>query len=219
MKEWISNKKNLCGLIALVLSLLTLIALCFNAVSVKSPYVTEGYTGFNLMSFDETYKIIVESATAYGVLSIFVLLFSIFGLICSAICLFIKNETRAKKLETVVVIICLIGLLIFMIVGICASSDVKSQLNSSYKKYVKTAAYIPFILGVIFAVLYFVLPKILGNKLDGVTSTTTGQTKIMSSGNIKNEASKLELLRQYKTAFDDGLITEEEYYEKKKELM
>lgn len=224
MKEWLT-RKNCKGILLCVLGLMTVLSLLFNVNVLTCPIlgdkVIESENGFDLLSFESIF--IIDKAdwqeTIVGVFSLLPLIVGIGVIVVGVVSFFMKDERVAKKWQNGFAILGLVFVGLYMIMGIVFNIvysegiylDSEGGLDEDLFS-ATTYTYIPFIIMSVLFVAYHVVPsKLFKNDeiVEGVKST----------GSVKSQSSKLELLRDYKKALDEGIISQEEFDEKKKELL
>ena len=127
---------------------------------------------------------------------------SLSGLLCSA-----KN---AKLLCTIAVSVALVFSLIYTILGIVYAEAVEVIISEEELSVsVSTYSYLSFVAVLVAGALYFVTAP----KADKVAESL--QSQVLEEKELKT----VEVLLRYKELFDKGVITEQEYENKKRELL
>lgn len=133
---------------------------------------------------------------------------SLSGLLCSA-----KN---AKRLCTFAVSVALVFSLIYTILGIVYAEAVEVIISEEELSVsVSTYSYFSFVAVLVAGVLYFVTAPNFATapKTDKVAKSS--QSQILEEKELKT----VEVLLRYKELFDKGVITEQEYENKKRALL
>lgn len=172
----------------------------FKMLAFKSEFISKGLSGAN---------------APLGIIALFTLLVSIATIAVSIFGFVSQNEKLSKKLVLIFVVICLLQLFLYMLSGIIFKALYNSigvwyngsSVSDERIISIKTLAFIPFIFGVIVAVVYFILP--LFTKTNAVSENNAALT----SSNAQKKLSELKQL------WDLGVITEDEYREKSKKYI
>lgn len=197
--------------IALILSLK--ISLVY--IRAKSYYGNETYfeNGFHFLKRDiitlanelfydvgaSSIKIICLLCVVFGAIGV---VLSLSGLLCS-----VKN---AKLLCTIAVSVALVFSLIYTILGIVYAEAVEVIISEEELSVsVSTYSYFSFVAVLVAGALYFVTAP----KADKVAKSS--QSQILEEKELKT----VEVLLRYKELFDKGVITEQEYENKKRALL
>ncbi|MEG9430315.1 MAG: SHOCT domain-containing protein [Christensenellaceae bacterium] len=163
-------------------------------------------TGFRLLTFKSNVPEVDNNAPT---LSIFLGLFAFFQLILSfaliatgIIGLFIENE-KIEKANLISIIIGLLFSFWYMIEGILYSTIYTPTTGYN----ATTTAWLSFVLCFLPFIAYLFCKYYVQNN------------DALINDNRKAKTNNLTLLKQYKELLDDGIITQEEFNEKKKELI
>lgn len=144
-------------------------------------------------------KIICLLCVVFGAIGV---VLSLSGLLCS-----VKN---AKLLCTIAVSVALVFSLIYTILGIVYAEAVEVIISEEELSVsVSTYSYFSFVAVLVAGVLYFVTAP----KTDKVAKSS--QSQILEEKELKT----VEVLLRYKELFDRGVITEQEYENKKRALL
>lgn len=221
------------GIVAL-LALFSLLTLCFCLLRVDHGNGTlYSENGFNFFAFESFFisgsydwanKII-------GSFSIIMTLFSVVAIIL-AICNFISFK-KVKVYEVIIIAISLFNTIIYFIEGfVFKSVFIETWGIGAESMYIKTSCYIPFIICAVLFIAYIVVGIIFDKiiKTQPEKDTTIEQEeKIENKKEEKqeietktqnyDEESKIALLTKYKELLDAGVITQEEFDIKKKEIL
>ena len=217
MKTWLS-KKNVKSLFLMLLALITILSLLFTLVKVSvEEYGYElysyGESGFNLLAFDSDIVGTFWEDDYVAIISIWPLLTLIIGVISFAfafVTLFISNVSVANKMQKVFSILCVIAITLTMIDGIVFSTVLGIEWSYSFS----TFSYIPLIIGVLVYLAYLIVPSIVCKNEVVIEGKTT-----KAVGSVKSQSSSIKLLKEYKELLDAGIISQEEFEEKKKTLL
>ena len=222
------NKKLFTLLAALGTMLFAFLALCFNIVTVSSDFadVSIAENGFDLLGGTE-YDDFVDCAGWLQMFSILLLIAVIAEALIYAYLAYTKNEKTQKSLK-IFVIVNVVLTLIYMINGFIAVGDVESTLSDlsddlDIGEYIdiKTEAFLPLIFTALCAVAYFVLdrmPETVGVQPTAVKESVAAASASETKGYIDDEHTA-DMLIKYKGLLDQGVITQEEYDQKKTELL
>ena len=150
-------------------------------------------------------KIICLLCVVFGAIGV---VLSLSGLLCS-----VKN---AKLLCTIAVSVALVFSLIYTILGIVYAEAVEVIISEEELSVsVSTYSYFSFVAVLVAGVLYFVTAPNFATapKTDKVAKSS--QSQILEEKELKT----VEVLLRYKELFDRGVITEQEYENKKRTLL
>lgn len=223
MKTKFTIKRLILGIIVFVLGLMTLLTLCMPFTKVDALGLSE--TGFSLFdfSFDEMRGASGAEASIIGILSIFQLLVSLATMVFAVITVIFFEDGAAKKLTMGLSIACLVFTFLYMLIGIIACSIYTTYYIASMEFPTSTIAY----LGFIFAALLFTGYIVCGIFIkERTVSDKTEKVEIVSetpaartAEHINSAKDIAESLKQYKELLDSGIITQEEFDEKKNEIL
>lgn len=201
------NKKDTKRLVEVALFILTevftFLSLVFNIYDVKLGALERTGNGFQLI-FEEYPQFLSEGLgdwlSFYNIFIIVALLVEdyVYTVTC-------KTETQKRVAEIICVCVNVILTFIYMINGFVAKLVIEAQATLYT---VQTAAFIPFIIVLILAGIYFYVVTEVKEIRFGAQRATKG-----------SEVSATDELVKYKKLLDDGVITQEEYDIKKKELL
>lgn len=223
MKTNFTIKRLVSGIIVFTLGLMTLLTLCIPFTRVDALGFSE--TGFSLFdfSFDEMRGASGAEASIIGILSIFQLLVSIATMVFAVVIVFFFSDGAAKKLTMGLSITCLVFTFLYMLIGIIACSIYTTYYVMGVGFPTSTLAY----LGFIFAALLFAAYVVCGIVMkEGTASDRSEKTEAASATPVPRNAERVtsakdiaESLKQYKELLDSGIITQEEFDEKKNEIL
>ena len=225
------------GLI-LVLALFAVLTLTFSAVYID----IDGYNlvdpdnGFVWMGFDTNFLDLTLEKAVYdilkpvlGIISIAQLIFGI-AAIGMTVAAFLnpQRENLLRKVKNGT----LASMIVYAVEGIVVRALVVERAGGD-SDYVKTAAFIPLIIGIVLLVAIHFVPKFLPDTsiarnfvkpaADTATATaattTNNQPAPQADASLANEETSMNLLKNYKDMLDAGVITQEEYDAKKKQLL
>lgn len=244
----ISFKTIACGVAAFVVGLIALVGLT-SALSSVELGLKLSENGFDVFDFKSTFLEGSNREWAVyvaGAISIISCIVGVVTLVLGGLsALFKKFEGAAKKM----MIVSLICTLLYMVAGIIYNLQVKAigGDGSDYVTYT-TSAFLPFIFAVIFTVAYFVCAKLVPdiyiygvrNQADeaalaqkaaakqareeiaaasAAPYTAPAQPAQPAADAPMSDERRVELLAKYSQLLKDGAITQEEFDEKKKELL
>ena len=172
------------------------------------------FNGFNTLAGED---FLDSYAGLVAAVNWILLLLGILCLILAFASIFNANATTARKIEKFIIVSGVITSFLYMLEGIIMSS-----MMSADEKIV--TAPVLFVIQIVLVVIYCICDHVNKNKTAPikeeketiVTSkpiTTSSQIK-----NINNETNKDELIK-YKQLLDMGVISQEEFEKKKKELL
>ncbi len=247
LKE-ISVRKWLDSACALVMGLISLLALCFPLQKGGDKYwgmYKYQENGFDLFDFNsiarpeelEWLTIIV------AIICIMQLLLSI-GVIGFAIANLFSN--KFEKIVKNSLYVCILLCLVYGVMGIILNAVYLSNKNGLWlddygyldidKVYVSvyTLSYIPFILVVVIFVIYFLINKVLSSKNEQRSETSKKQTvdnvevtdnkgtqnkEYLKQDKLYEVKNSVEVIKTYKELLDNGAITQQEYDEIKNNIL
>lgn len=212
-----------CGL-SIVAALFTIIALSYplivNTGYGNFSFVTTSENGFDLLRFYSDIFLWDWAITLVGILCLFQLLVSIAIILLNVFSFFKCSENNVKKISLCSIIICFILNIMYMIEGII----IAATFGNSYAYY--TLTYIAFIVNFGFTsgyyIFYYYDKKIFVSsdsviKVFPQVSNTYNSFEVIK--NSETEKENIELLIKYKELLDKGIITQDEFNEKKKEFL
>ena len=198
-----------------------ILMLKFSTISVTSELIkmfggTEPDNGFVWMRFESNFLDISSDEGAVvlftvGPLSIIQLIIGIVAL-TSVVCNFLKGKDDANKKHIVWGII---SMSVYALEGIIIKFVCESELPSYVSEYINTSSYIPLIIGVFLVIGYNFSLKYLPDM-----NLSLGEVGVSSNSSVAlNEAERMEALSKCKALLDSGVITQEEFDAKKKQLL
>lgn len=230
MENQFTIKRLLVGIVVFALGLMTLLTLSIPLLKVDYPIlsVMSIYeSGFTLLDLESTVGIDNEMAIACGVFSLVQLLLSIAAMIFAVVCIFMFNKSTTKKIMRGFAISCFVFIVFYMAWGFAFIGIYRYWHSPVY-----TRAYIGFIVGAILFTAYIICTKKLKddtsqNKKTAktsdvdseVTNTATNNAAKQHPNNITQASIIAEALKQYKELLDCGIITQEEFDKKKREIL
>lgn len=231
-------KKTLLLTISLVMALFIILSLCINVIQptmklnieeIRYNRYANGVdldiidNGMMLLSFRPQISYSLETwnwlPIILGTISLVILLCGIASIIFS-ILLFIKFESE-KMFSNTIIIIAFITSVLYFVEGIIYLKFL--QTFESYSHMYTTLAYIPLIVQLVLFFIYILCKKLIPSSLEYVTTQVQNRSneKNMLENNAKNNNTLFQLivLEQCKKLLDSGVITQEEFDSKKKELL
>jgi len=219
------------GIIA-ILAIFSLLTLCFSLLRVEYVSPTLNENGFDFMSFSSV--LIPENShwaiELIGAFSILITVFAILAIIL-AVCNFLSLQ-NTKIYDIVIISIAIFNTLIYLIEGIVFKKIfIDSYGISDATKIIKTSSFVPFIICAVLIITYIVLGVIftrLINTQDDSIDNDKGEqiSKPQEESNssekeasMNDEETKIELITKYKKLFDDGILSQEEFETKKKQIL
>lgn len=238
MNNHFTVKRLIISWIVFMLGLLTLLTLLIPLFKVDDPMVndliTQGFmdittleSGFTLLDFDGNDGMHEIVAIICGVSSLLQILLSIHTMMFAVLCIFLFNNTTAKKIMRGLAISCLLFIVIYMIWGFIFNYLYKylwifddgrwglfsysNILKIAYETKTYTLAYIGLVVGIPLFVVYLVCDITLKEKAD------IAQNEILNCDIL--DSNIIEILKKYKDLLDGGIITQEEFDKKKQTIL
>ena len=172
--------------------------------------------GFNLLDFDSDmvggdYDWVPELLGAFNLIQLLACIVAI-GLVISS---FLIAKNKKSTFNTIAVIIGVFFSLLYMIEGVTYTSIFNKQVDG---EYFETFSYVPLIIVAVAVVAYIAVAKLF------VVGNTEEVKEVQSSAptaTVEPVTKKLDVvqIKQLKELLDMGAITQEEYDEKKKEIL
>ena len=199
-------------------ALFCILMLQFSTISVDSELIKmfgggEPDNGFVWMRFESNFfeadsdEELILMITA-GSLSIIQLIIGV-SVLSAVISNFLKGKDDANKKP---IIWGIVSMSMYALEGLIIK--IICNLENSYgAEYISTSSYVPLIIGVILVIGYNLTLMYLPD-----ANFSSGGAFSKNSSAL-NEASKTEALSKYKRLLDDGVITQEEFEAKKKQLL
>ena len=184
-------------------------------------YKVKPDNGFKWMSFKSN----MLGGSTWDVAKVPIAILSIaqlvFGLsaVATVVSNFVSNKDDSNKK---IIIAGLVSLTLYALEGIIVRSVYVDEMKM-LDDYILTASYIPLIIGVILLVAYCAVIKYMPEEISAETSSGTIPATV--TANVKNapialsESEKIESLAKYRNLLEQGVITQEEFDAKKKQLL
>ena len=218
MKDFSIKKAILCSLMFLI-SLFTLLALCFHLVNASVMNIGYGESGFSYFKFSSTMIPYKGMIIPFGIVSIIQLIVSIVMIALSLLAFFKYSKEKYTETGKTIIQLGLVFCSLYLAMGI-ACTIVFRVVNGSGAEYggsIMTYSFLPLVFVIIFAIAYKVcknmIPEDLGMKNGAKPANKTRETAMNS------EYSKADLLKEYGELLDKGYITREEFDAKKAEIL
>ena len=231
----ISFKTLACGVAAFVVGLIALTGLSSDVIGADVGLkVSEN--GFDMFGFKSKNFFTKDSNLDWvpymmGPVCILSCIIGVITMVFGGLSVFYKKyEIAAKKL----MIASLVFSFLYMVVGIIGLCVFNGKAGAEVKEYTYTSAFVPFIFSVIFTAAYFVSQKKVPDKyVYGVRNEADGEApekneaksevdatySAPTAGAKMSEERKVELMAKYSQLLKDGVITQEEFDAKKKEIL
>ena len=201
-------------------ALICVLMLCFSTMyaskEVSQTLYPDADNDFVWMSFESNiaYGKDWESfAVLLGVISIFQLIYGIVAVILVVVN-FLTHKSAKKN--TGIIIVGFVSMLLYAIEGI-VYEKVYCDIMDYKSKYFSTAAYIPLIIGIVLVIGFVLIEKYWVEKQSDTDNViVTKASRIVSP---KDESDIINNLSQYKDLLDNGIISQEEFDAKKKQLL
>lgn len=137
----------------------------------------------------------------------------IIGVISCVLVLYGFLINKLKRMERLVVSLGFISMFLYTAEGIVCKR-LFCEVENYSESYFSTMSFVPIIIGMILFVGYCITSMIFVRK-----NKTMQQNTKEDNANLSMENEKIELLLHYKKLCDDGIITQEEFDAKKKQLL
>ena len=200
------------GLSAAIIGLASTSSLSVTASNIEN--------GFDLLSFRSKIPFMNKDENAWvrncvGVFGVLQLILSVAIIISGLIC-FLQNSKNAEGASVVFMTAGVFFSAIYMVLGIVYLNIYKGSFSSTsdygyMQTQTYTKAWIPFVLCLTIYVAYFVLKRVLKDDL-----IIGGKS---AENSKKDEIKDIDALIKYKELLDKGIITEEEFAEKKRKIL
>ena len=209
-------------------AVLCLIMLAFSTISLSDEFMDHlDYfkinpdNGFKWMTFDSNMLYGDQWDTAKVPIALLSIAQLVFGLCAIAIVAY-NFVSKKDDANNKIIIGGLASMTLYALEGIIVRSVYISGVSEKWTKHISTASYIPLIIGAILLAGYFAvlkyMPEDASTEFFPKTITSTASTpKKMPSKLSENE--RIESLVKYKNLLEQGIITQEEFDTKKKELL
>ncbi|MCI8413792.1 MAG: SHOCT domain-containing protein [Clostridia bacterium] len=204
-------------------------------ISVSHLDVTTFESGFTLLDMKGSSAIYKESAVAVGIFSWAQLALAIVTMLISVICLIVPNEKTVHFILSGQMAICIVFITVYMIFGIAyvnsyyeyfcvfkygtfKFANTQERLgntylgNPLYAVRAQTFAYIGFIIGMLLLIVFLICSIVLKDE-------TKKAMAMHKSDNLVPTNDMANALKQYKELLDNGIITQEEFEKKKREIL
>ena len=203
--------------IILATALMALLTLCFTLLKFDFGYgepIVE--SGFTMLSFES--KFIDKSHWGGAILGVFSILELITAIACIGLALWNFSKTNKFTFINVAVIGgTLFNVVFYMIEGLIFKSMVLDSYSTAMEEYFTTACFVPLILVAVLVCGYIAVEKFIPVSSDVVVETKSEGKA--SKVNLDNELTTAESLKKYKELLDAGVITQEEFETKKKQIL
>ena len=212
-----TSKKIILAAIATLMALFSFFMLFFALYSADVGSYSEN--GFTWLASESMFIKIEPFTTVCFLLSLAELLVA-FGMIGLAVYAFVKGK---ENLYHVIFVTTLISMLLYAISGFVTLLIMDSYYDTgSFSKLFTTYAYWPFIIGVLLTVSFYVLRAKLPEGMP--INRDNGQKTFANNGAhrtyiVTSESESIDNISKYKTLLDQGIITQEEFDAKKKQLL
>lgn len=206
-----------------------LFVICLSFTVIKGVWYSDGFwynseyngtykeSGFTFLSFKTDMPYVERDA---GIVPILIGLFSLIQLLVGIAVIalgVLKFFFENKIINKAVKILMIVGVSLsawYMLEGIAFSSVLD---NFGAWRKTSSSAFLSFILCALTFAGYIVFDKLY--KIDGETTLVAVKEKGASVKSQKSQMSAIQLLKEYKDLLDSGVITQEEFDQKKKELL
>lgn len=206
MAENSKNKiKNICLIsISAFVALFNIFSLFFSLVCVSAFGTDNKANGFSV--FDAYPAVLEECIDLLTIYSVLHILLSIAVIVATIVGIVVKKGEMFPIISMITNGTSALMAFIYMICGFIAKSTARTELDNFGG--ITTSAFIPFIIIAIFVAAFFVIRFLNFDKI----FAGAGESK------IDNEMESLKKIEKYKALLDQGVITQEEFEEKKNQL-
>ena len=214
MPQNLTLKKGLMAGIAALMALFSFLMLFFAIYA--TDYGIYSDTGFTWLSMGSD-LIKIQPYTSIAFLLSFAELLCSFAMIALVCYAFFKGKEHLYK---IVFIVSLISMALYMITGFVTPSIFDATYGEKISSVLTTYAYWPFIIGIILTVAYAVIVKKMPDTAS--TASVSGSTSAQAAKKIfapVSESENIDNITKYKALLDQGIITQEEFDAKKKDLL
>lgn len=207
------------------MGVLTLIALSFTLQKVDVLTVVFKENGFDLLDMKSIFisEEFAWGSALIGSFGILQLCLSLVTIVISVVSFFIFSAQTNKTCCMALNIASLAFLFLYLLEGVIFNSiynGVGAYIEGvSFDEYASdpsTSSYIPFIIGCIIMAGYFVCTFIINDNFALPNVSKVRQTKSWRAQDYEVVA---DTLKKYKELLDSGIITQEEFYLKKQEIL
>lgn len=156
-----------------------------------------------------------------GIISIFQLVFGIVAL-CASIYNFLSNQK--ESLNRTIFIVGLSSMFLYALEGILYK-NIYCDIMGYKTSFFATVSFIPFIIGAVMVIAYYLCLKLLPQNIslnentEKETDNIANESSAISTIDSSSEFEKLELLAKYKELNSQGVLSDEEFDTKKKQLL
>lgn len=231
------------GIVA-VLAILSLLTLCFSLLRVDYGSVLHSENGFDFLAFksyfiDGSYDWAVK---VIGAFSILFLVCAIFAIVLTVINFLTMKKTNLYNIT--IIVIAMFNTAFYLIEGLVFKSVfIETWGIGAESMFIKTSCYIPFIICAILVFAYIIVAvafnrvaqqnkpikeqsneiQIQEREEQPIQAQTQKNENIASSNQTKadygDEESKIALVTKYKELLDNGVLSQEEFDTKKKQIL
>ena len=152
-----------------------------------------------------------------GLISILQLMIGISAIALSIVFFFVAPSKEDRALYPIL-FVSLGSMFLYMLEGIIYK-NIYCEIMGYKESYFTTDTYIPFIIGALATVGFFVVSKVVRSKKAEEAPKKEQQAYTANSQNFVSEERGVDLIKKYKELLDAGVITQEEFDAKKKEIL
>ncbi|MBQ7236580.1 MAG: SHOCT domain-containing protein [Clostridia bacterium] len=198
--------------IVMIMAILSLLTLTFTLCKSGLAFTMYVENGFTFLAFK---SILISSYFSWAIYLIgaFSILFLLVSLILITLSIF--NFFIKKRFNLIIIVASIVIAVLYMIIGIVFV--IVCNVTYGYDYYFRTFAYIPLILQIILLVAYIICGKIKTFSKE-ITQDKT-QNNVSVSAILSRAMVEEQQINKYKEMLDNGIITEEEYNEKKRKIL
>ncbi len=200
-------------LILCAIAFTTLVTLTFPLLEITSGSIGISYTGISFLNF-EYFKNgeIADLASFCGICSICQLLITFISII-----MFFSHLANGENNSKSIISIGIIVSLLYLIEGVMLKETLTLKISPNgimVDQIIETSCITPLIIQAILSIAYIVISN-------GLINTSIPSSQSCDSKTIENtiNVNRVSMLKQYKELLDMGIITQEEFEKKKKEIL
>lgn len=201
-------------IICTAMALAVILGLLFNVIGIKGQNL-DAQNGFILLSFSKTFLANQAYSGFFGIINTLMLVGGITSIILVILSFLGKGRSY---FQLIVIIIAMTAGVLYLMEGcVIVSLPKEDFLKISYAIYAQnlyTASYFPLIIQSALLIAYLICNKCIRD-----IPFSERKKEIVASNEFRTMTERVTLLKQYKELFDGGVITQEEFEAKKKELL
>lgn len=197
--------------IVLLMAIFSLVMLSFSLCEDKLFYSLPE-NGFTFMTF-MSYLITSSFNWAIYLIGVFCILFLLISLILIALSVFNFFLKKSFNFNLIVIIVSIVTAVLYTLIGIIFVIVCTATYG---RMHFSTSAYIPLIIQLVLISAYIVFDKI---KTLGTIGANDNKQPTTASTVLNKVDAEAELIKKYKNLCEQGIITEEEFNEKRRQIL